>query len=107
MLISGDTRSSENLIKAAQGVDALVHEVYSAAKLKPELRPGGEDWPKYMREFHTSDTELGALAARAQPKLLILSHIVRMGATDDELLAAIRAGGFTGRVVVGRDLDRY
>jgi len=30
-----------------------------------------------------------------------------MGATDDELLAGIRAGGFTGRVVVGHDLDRY
>jgi ribonuclease Z len=107
VVVSGDTRYSENLINAAQGVDVLVHEVYSAAKLKPEQRPGGEDWPQYMREFHTSDTELGALAARAQPKLLILSHIIRMGATDDELLAGIRLGGFTGRVEVGRDLDRY
>ena len=107
VVVSGDTRYSENLINAAQGVDVLVHEVYSAAKLKPEQRPGGEDWPQYMREFHTSDTELGALAARAQPKLLILSHIIRMGATDDELLAGIRLGGFTGRAEVGRDLDRY
>jgi len=61
-----------------------------------------------MREFHTSDVELGKLAARIRPKLLILSHIVRLGdATDDELLAGIRAGGFTGRVVVGKDLEQY
>jgi len=107
VIVSGDTRYDEGLIEPARGVDVLVHEVYAGAKLKPEPRPGGEDWPKYMHAFHTSDTELGALAARIQPKLLVLTHIIRMGATDDELLAGIRAGGFTGRVVVGHDLDRY
>jgi ribonuclease BN (tRNA processing enzyme) len=107
IVISGDTRPSETLVNASRGVDVLVHEVYSAARLKPEQRPGGEDWPKYMHEFHTSDVELGALAVRALPKLLILSHIIRMGASDDELLQGIRAGGFTGRVVVGHDLERY
>jgi ribonuclease BN (tRNA processing enzyme) len=60
-----------------------------------------------MRQFHTSDRELGAIAKRANPKLLVLTHIVRMGGTDQELLAGIRAGGFDGRVVVGKDLDRY
>jgi ribonuclease BN (tRNA processing enzyme) len=107
IVISGDTRSSEALIKASFGVDVLVHEVYSAAHLVPEDRPGGQDWPQYNREFHTSDVELGAIAARVKPKLLILTHIIRMGATDDELLAGVRKGGFAGRVVVGRDLDRY
>jgi len=107
IVISGDTRPSEALIKAAAGVDVLVHEVYSAAHLKPEDRPGGKDWPQYNREFHTSDVELGTIAARAKPKLLILTHIIRMGATDEELLAGVRKGGFAGRVVIGRDLDRY
>ena len=107
VIISGDARYDEGLIEPARGVDVLVHEVYAGARLKPEPRPGGEDWPKYMHDFHTSDTELGALAARIKPKLLVLTHIIRMGATDDELLAGIRAGGFTGRVVVGHDLDRY
>ncbi len=107
IVISGDTRPSEALIKASMGVDVLVHEVYSAAHLAPEDRPGGEDWPQYNREFHTSDVELGTIAARIKPKLLILTHIIRMGATDEELLAGVRKGGFTGRVVIGRDLDRY
>lgn len=107
IVISGDTRPSEELVKAAQGVDILIHEVYSAARLKPEDRPGGQDWPRYCREYHTSDVELGALAVRIRPKLLILDHIIRMGASDEELLAGVRAGGYNERVVIGRDLERF
>jgi ribonuclease Z len=106
-VVSGDTRPCQALQRASEGVDVLVHEVYPAVRLKPEPRPGGEDWPRYMRAYHTSDEELGALAARAQPKLLVLSHLVRMGGSDEELLAGIRKGGFTGKAVVGKDLDRY
>lgn len=107
VVISGDTRPSDALAAAARGVDVLVHEVYPEARVAPERRPGGEDWPRYLREYHTSDVELGRLAAIAQPRLLILTHLVRMGATDEEILAGVRAGGFTGRVVIGRDLQRY
>jgi ribonuclease BN (tRNA processing enzyme) len=107
IVISGDTRPSEALAKAARGVDILIHEAYSASRLAPEDRPGGKDWPRYCREYHTSDVELGRLAARIQPKLLILNHLVRMGASDEELLAGVRAGGYSGRVVIGKDLERY
>ncbi len=107
IVLSGDTAPSAAVERAARGVDLLVHEVYPEVRLTPEARPGGGDWPKYMRAFHTSDRELGALAARAQPKRLVLHHIVRMGGTDAELLAGIRAGGYTGPVTVGRDLGRY
>jgi len=107
IVISGDARPSESLVRAARGVDVLVHEVYSPLHLAAEDRPGGKYWPQYMRAFHTSDVELGALAARAGPKLLILTHIIRMGSTDEELIAGVRAGGFKGSVRVGKDLERY
>jgi ribonuclease BN (tRNA processing enzyme) len=107
IVISGDARPSESLVRAARGVDVLVHEVYSPLHLGPENRPGGKYWPQYMRAFHTSDVELGALAARAKPKLLVLTHIIRMGSTDEELIAGVRAGGFNGPVRVGKDLERY
>lgn len=107
IVISSDTRPSESLARAARGVDVLVHEVYSPLHLAPEDRPGGKYWPQYMRAFHTSDLELGALAARAGPKLLILTHIIRMGSTDEDLIAGVRAGGFNGPVRVGKDLERY
>ena len=107
IVISGDTAPCPALLEAARGVDVLIHEVYPASRLAPEARPGGEDWVKYMHAFHTSDRELGALARDAQPRLLVLHHIVRMGGRDEELLAGVRAGGFEGRVVVGHDLDRW
>jgi len=107
IVISGDTRPSPALERAAAGADVLVHEVYPAVRLRVEARPGGASWPGYMHDFHTSDQELGALAARARPKLLVLYHVVRMGGTDEELLAGVKAGGFTGKTVVAHDLDRF
>ncbi len=107
IVISGDTVPTNSVRDAARGVDVLVHEVYPHVQVAPELRMGGEAWPSYMHEFHTSDLELGALAAEAKPRLLVLHHIVRQGDDDGELLEAIRAGGYEGEVVVARDLDRY
>jgi len=107
IVISGDTRPSPALEAAARGADILIHEVYPAARLVAQPRIGGADWPSYMRSFHTSDRELGAIAARAQPKLLVLYHVVRMEGTDEELLAGVKAGGFAGRIVVGKDLQRF
>ncbi len=106
VVISGDTRYCEELMNASMGVDVLVHEVYSSASVEAEHRPGGNDWPEYLREFHTSDIEVGRLASIAQPKLLVLTHILR-GAEEKELKKGIRTGGFQGNVVVGEDLREY
>ena len=105
--ISGDAAPSETLVAAAMGTDVLVHEVYIEKRLRREARPGGERWPDYMRAAHTSDVELGRLASRIRPQLLIVYHVLRMGGTDEELLAGIRAGGFTKQVVIAKDLDTF
>jgi ribonuclease Z len=107
VLISGDTRYSDAIAQAAQDVDVLVHEVYAEARVATENRPGGELWPQYLREVHTSDVELGRLAVRANPRLLLLSHVLFMGASEQEVLDGIRRGGFTGRVVFAKDLGKY
>jgi ribonuclease BN (tRNA processing enzyme) len=107
ILISGDTAPSKALTAAAKDIDVLVHEVYLSTNLKPEDRPGGELWPQYMREFHTSERELGEIAAKANCKTLLLTHIIRFGGTDEQLVSGIRAGGYVGRIVVGKDLERY
>lgn len=41
------------------------------------------------------------------PKLVILTHLISLGATDQEMIAGVWSGGFKGRVVVARDLDRF
>ncbi len=104
---SGDTAPSRALAVAAKGTDVLVHEVYNSKRVKPEQRPGGEYWPEYMRTYHTSDVELGRIAAAVNPKLLVLDHVLRLGGPDEEILTGIRAGGYSGRVVFGKDLDRF
>jgi ribonuclease Z len=105
--ISGDTAPSDALVAAAKGSDVFIHEVYAADRVKKEDRPGGEFWPEYMRTFHTSNVELGRLAARVAPGVLVLAHVLRMGGTDDEIIAGIRQGGYAGRVVIARDLDVF
>ncbi len=107
IVLGGDTAPSEELERAAQGVDVLVHELYNSRRVAPEKRPGGEQWPQYLREYHTSDEELGAIAARAKPRLLVLSHMLLMGGTSEELVAGVRRGGYAGAVRVANDLDRF
>lgn len=107
VVLSGDAAPNDALVAAARGADLLVHEVYPAVRLVPENRPGGEAWPAYMRSVHTSDREVGTLAARAGVQQVVLSHIVRMGGTDEDLVAGVRAGGFRGAVRIARDLDVY
>jgi ribonuclease BN (tRNA processing enzyme) len=108
VVFSGDTCPCDELIREAQDVDVLVHEVYEEAAAVPENRPGGDEWPKYMHAFHTSTMELGRIAAQCKPKLLVLYHVLRRKTTPDRtLIEEIRKGGFKGRVVVGKDLQTY
>ncbi|RLE00584.1 MAG: MBL fold metallo-hydrolase [Candidatus Aminicenantes bacterium] len=99
IVISGDTRPCEELIASARGCDILVHEVYSAAKLKEKPL----EWQRYHRASHTSGEELGKIAREVKPGLLVLVHQLYWGASDEELLQEVRRY-FSGRVVSGRDL---
>jgi ribonuclease BN (tRNA processing enzyme) len=107
IVLSGDTRYAQSVEDAARGVDVLVHEVYAGAHVTPEQRAGGSDWPTYMHDFHTSDAELGRLAAAAKPKMLVLIHIVGNPAWNDEIVKTIRAAGYAGQIVIGKDLERF
>jgi hypothetical protein len=51
--------------------------------------------------------EPGGLAARDQPHLLGPLPLLRIGATDEDLLQGIRTGGYSGAVVIGSDLARF
>jgi len=48
-----------------------------------------------------------ALAASAKPRMLILYHFTAPAARGAEVTAAIRNQGYAGRIVIGKDLDRY
>lgn len=109
LVISGDTKPSDALIRLARGADVLVHEVlwpaavdrllanaYNAAALK-----------KSILSHHTTAEEVGRVAAEAQVKTLVLSHFVPSDdpeITDEMWAGAVRRGGYKGPIVLGKDL---
>ena len=102
IVVSGDTAPCPALIEAAHGCDILVHEVYSDAGYATR----SPEWQRYHSSFHTAASELGALAARVRPRLLVLYHQLFWGVSDASLVAEVRAH-YDGEVVSGRDLDVF
>jgi ribonuclease Z len=102
IVISGDTKPSDAVVDACHGCDVLVHEVYS--KQGFDRLPAADR--AYHSAFHTSGVELGDLAARARPKLVVLTHYLFFGETAAETLGEVRSR-FGGAVVAGVDLGVY
>jgi ribonuclease Z len=103
VVISGDTAPSEAIVEKCNGCDVLVHEVYSEAGFKG--RP--VEWQKYHARYHTSTGELAAIAKRARPGVLVLTHELIWGSNPEAMLGEIRAAGYEGRVAFGNDLEIY
>ncbi len=103
IVISGDAAPSASIVEACGGCDILVHEVYSAERL-PTRPPA---WQRYHTSFHTSTVELADIANRARPGLLVLYHHLMWGTDDEGLIREIRAAGYSGPLVSGKDLDVY
>ncbi len=102
VVVSGDTRPSEEIVAACDHCDILVHEVYSDAGFARR----SPEWQRYHSMAHTSASQLAALAQRARPGLLVLYHQLFWGTPDADLVAEVKAG-YDGPVVSGRDLDVF
>lgn len=108
VLITGDTKFDENVIKYGQGVDLLVHEVCAAA---PEVLKEFNN--QAVMDHHTSAEEAGTVFSRAKPKMAAYTHIIQLtaqGATNEPDVAQIEAATrrtYAGPLVVGDDLTRF
>ncbi len=104
IVISGDTRPSDAVVEQCNGCDVMIHEVYTQAgyaKAPPE-------WQRLRREYHTSSRQLGELATRARPGLLILYHqSYQFNLSNEEDLIREMRAVYQGRFVSGHDLDVY
>ena len=101
VVLSGDTRYSENLIRAARGTDVLIHEVIDTqayAALKNSMTP--EERAKVIAH-HTTAEEAGTVFSKVSPKLAVYSHIVPPDVPD---LVAHTRKTYSGRLEVGEDL---
>jgi ribonuclease Z len=104
VVLSGDTRVNDNLIRFAQGADLLVHEVV-APELQRRLFSSNVEWAERIIAHHTTPEQAGAVFARVRPKLAVYSHIVPVVATADDLIPPTRQT-YAGPVEVGEDLMR-
>ena len=75
VVLSGDTRLSEEVVRQGTNSDLLIHEV---AAIDPDVltrSPGLQP----ILAHHTSPEQAGSVFARAKPKLAVYSHIARFG----------------------------
>jgi ribonuclease BN (tRNA processing enzyme) len=105
IVLSGDTRPSEELVRMAKGVDILIHEVQPSDSTRAPRNRTPTDWARYVAQYHTTALQLGVLAAQAGPKLLVVYHYGRQVGAD-QLLGDIRRA-FSGPVVFATDLQRF
>ena len=102
IVVSGDTAPSDKLIEMAKDSDILVHEVYSQSGFDRR----SDVWKNYHSKHHTSTNELAEIAKITKPKLLLLTHILFWGSSEEDIIEEIRSN-YSGKVIVGEDLSVY
>jgi ribonuclease Z len=76
IVLSGDTRYSENLIRYAKGTDVVIHEVAAANEHSTQTSL----LVNQILGFHTSPEDAGKVFEQIKPKLAVYSHIVLLTA---------------------------
>ena len=107
VLISGDTRFDENLIKHGRGADLVIHEVGEAPEAMKDI-----PFVKDIMAHHTSAEECGRVFTQINPQMAAYTHLVLMGGpkfppiSEAELVAKTRKT-YSGPLVIGDDLTRF
>jgi len=101
-VISGDTAPSDAVVDACHGCDVLMHEVYSESGLARRT----PEWQRYFARYHTSSKQLGEIATKARPGVLVLYHQMNSGTSDEDLFKEVQRG-YAGKMVSARDLDVF
>ncbi|WP_198333226.1 MBL fold metallo-hydrolase [Psychrobacter aquimaris] len=102
IVISGDTTYNENLVKKAENVDILIHEVISHEGWSAL----DKNWQNYHQLSHTLTTDLAKVANKTKPGLLVLTHVLHYGAPIETAYTEISAL-YDGKVSLANDLDEY
>jgi len=121
IVISGDTNPVQETIKACNGCDVLIHEA-QPLELHAKMP---ESVQAFVAKYHTTTEQLAELATKAKPKLLIIYHTISFppgiapprllppkGGADalyasPEMIQKEIGARYSGKFVIGRDLDVY
>jgi ribonuclease Z len=107
VVISGDTRYNENVIRYGEGADLLIHEV---AIVRPELI--SVPFIQRIMAHHTTAREAGMVFSRTRPKLAAFTHLVFLAsetvppASVADVVAEARQS-YSGPLEVGEDLMSF
>lgn len=106
VVLSGDTRVSENLIRFSLGTDVLFHEV-AAAKAE---NLNTSEAARRIIGHHTTPEDAGKVFTRVKPKLAVYTHIALLS-TDPAIsaptvsdLVSLTRNTYSGPLEVGEDL---
>ncbi len=107
VVLSGDTRPCENLVKYAQGADLLIHEIIAPQAFLKRAMQMTEHHRKAVIEHHTTPQQAGEIFSRISPKLAVYSHVIGgpVPGYEDEILEGT-ASTYSGAVEIGYDLTR-
>lgn len=103
VVFSGDTTVTDNLVTLARGADLLLHEAIDLDWAK--ALDSSPEQLTHLSESHTDVDLVGAIAEACGVPTLVLTHIVPdSDQVSDDTWRAKAQQGFSGEVIVGRDL---
>jgi len=97
LVLSGDTRPSDNLVEHSRGVDVLVHEAQYAS-------PGASEEANLANvslSVHTDPKDAAVIFERVKPKMAVYSHLIPPHITESEWKAVTP---YDGPLTVAHDL---
>ena len=104
IVLSGDTRYSENLIRSSQNVDLLIHEVIDPEAFRAKNPSMSAERVQAILGHHTPAQAAGTIFSQVKPKLAVYSHIVPANATN---LIPLTRKTYSGPLQVGEDLMSF
>ncbi len=125
IVISGDTRRCENLVRHAKGADILIHEAFNKKLVEKAISSLSaiENKSKEVQmmlaeardvqDYHTTPVEAAQTAARAGVNTLVFTHIIpplgrslaRFFVTERLFMQGVEEA-FSGKVIIAEDGTR-
>jgi ribonuclease BN (tRNA processing enzyme) len=117
IVYTGDTGPSGDVEVLASNADLLVSEMIDVAATVENVKRNSPTMPeraleqvvRHLTQHHLTAEQVGQLAARAQVKRVVVTHVVP-GSIDSQQLTRYKAQiakHFKGPVTVASDLDRF
>ncbi len=109
IVISGDTRPVENMIRYSEKADILIHEAYSREWTNRAMQNdpnAGKVLTKVMN-YHSSTIEAAEIAEKAKVKHLVYTHLIPAPSPTfyfEKNWAEGASDIYNGKITVGRDL---